>query len=165
MRSREVIPPEANRPGPRLRPKRHGAALIRRASVCSPDNPDLVVAKVNRFGFVGRSFKQRVHILVSRLKCSGNHKALLSAKLNQMRPDGEPHNSGGFAFAADFVNARDELAKRQGFLPAIRFHAPKCKSGNRAGAMGCSPHIRPGESKCFPCGVRFRSARLIQHFS
>ena len=36
--------------------------MIRRASVCFPDDPGVVVAKASRFGFVGRSFKQGVHI-------------------------------------------------------------------------------------------------------
>jgi len=30
---------------------------------CFPGDPVIIVAKVNRFGFVGRSFKQSVHIL------------------------------------------------------------------------------------------------------
>jgi len=34
-----------------------GAALIQREWVCVPDDPGVVVAKVNRFGFVGRGFK------------------------------------------------------------------------------------------------------------
>jgi hypothetical protein len=61
MCSFEVTAPEANRPGSRLQPKRHGAASIQRDSVCIPGGSDVVVAKVNRFGFVGRSFKQNVH--------------------------------------------------------------------------------------------------------
>jgi hypothetical protein len=100
------------------------------------------VAKVNRFDFVGRSFKQSVYIFAPGLKSSRNHKVLLSAKLNQVRLVGESHNPSGFAFAADVVNARDEFTKRQGFLPAIGFHGLKCKPGNRAGAMGCSPYVR-----------------------
>ncbi len=47
---------------------------------------------------------------------------------------------------------RDELTQFQGFLPAIRFHALKYKSGNRAGAMGCSPYARLDESSpAFDC--------------
>ena len=83
--------------------------MIRRASVCFPDDPDIVGAKVNRFGFVGRSFEQSVHIFAPGLKSSRNHKALLSAKLNQVRLDGEPHNPSGLALAVGVVNARDEL--------------------------------------------------------
>jgi hypothetical protein len=51
-----------------------------------------------------------------------NHKAMLSAKLNPVRLDSEPHNPAGLAFSADVVNARDEFTERQGFLPAIGFH-------------------------------------------
>ena len=71
-----------------------------------------------------------------------NHKASLSSKLNQACIDGEPHNPFGFLSAAGVVNGHDELTKRQVFLPAIGFHGLKCKSGNRADAMGCLPHMR-----------------------
>ena len=64
MRSFEVIMPEANRSGSRLQPKRRGAALIQGDSVCFSGGPGVVVAKVNRFGFVGRGFKQSVHIFL-----------------------------------------------------------------------------------------------------
>jgi hypothetical protein len=62
MRSFEVIASGVNRSEGRLRPTRPATALIRRPSVCSPDDPDVVVAKVSRFGFGGRSFEQSVHI-------------------------------------------------------------------------------------------------------
>jgi hypothetical protein len=122
MRSHEIITPEANRPGSGLQPTQLEAALIRRATVCFPDDPDVVVARVNRFGFVGRSFKQSVHIFAPGLKSSSNHKAFWSLKLNQLRLDGEPHNPSGLMFATGVVNACDELPKRQGFLPALGFH-------------------------------------------
>ena len=96
--------------------------MIRRASICFPDDPDVVGAKVNRFGFVGRSFEQSVHIFAPGLKSSRNHKALLSAKLNQVRLDGEPHNPSGLVFAVGVVNARDELTKRQRLLLVIDLH-------------------------------------------
>jgi hypothetical protein len=79
MRSFEVIPPEANRPGSRLQPKRRGAALIQKDSECVPSDPDAVVAKVNPFGFAGRGFKQSIHIFAPGVEFSGNYKALLSA--------------------------------------------------------------------------------------
>jgi len=66
----------------------------------------------------------------------------MSLKLNLVRIDGEPHNPPGFLSAAGVVNGHDELTKRQATLPAIGFHGPKYKPGNRAGAMGCSPHMR-----------------------
>jgi hypothetical protein len=141
MRSFEVITSGVNRSDGRLQPTL-GAALMRRAFVCYPDDSDVVVAKVNRFGFAGRRFKQSVHIFAPGLKSSRNHNALLSAKLNQVNLDGKPQNPSGLAFAADAVNARDPFTKGQGFLPAIGFHGLKCKPGNHAGAMGCSPHLR-----------------------
>jgi hypothetical protein len=62
MRSFEVITSGVNRSDGCLQPTQLGAALIRRASVCFPDDPGVVGAKASRFGFVGRSFKQSVHI-------------------------------------------------------------------------------------------------------
>ena len=106
MRTFEVITPEANRPGSRLQPKRHGAASIQKELVCISGNLDVVVAKVNRFGFVGRVFKRSVHVFAPGLNSSSNHKALSSAKLNQVRLDGELHNPPGFAFAADVVRGK-----------------------------------------------------------
>jgi hypothetical protein len=55
------------------------------------------------------------------LKHSGNHKAVLSAKLDQVRLDGAPHNSPGFALAATVINARDEFTECQGFLRQLLF--------------------------------------------
>jgi hypothetical protein len=57
------------------------------------------------------------------LKSSRNHNALLSAKLNQVRLDGDLNNLAGFAVAADVVNAGDEFTKRPGYLRGIVFHA------------------------------------------
>jgi len=57
MRSHDVITPEFN-PSSRLQPDRRGAAFIRWTS----DDADGGVAKGSRFDFVGRSFKQSVHI-------------------------------------------------------------------------------------------------------
>jgi len=48
---------------------------------------------------------------------------------------------------------RDELTKFQDFLPAIRFHVLKYKWGNRAGAIGCSPHARLDESSLRQVGM------------
>ena len=123
MCSFEVITSGVNRSDGCLQPTPLGAALIRRASVRFPDDPDVVGAKVNRFGFVGRSFEQSVHIFAPGLKSSRNHKALWSAKLNQVRLDGEPHNPSGLVFAVGVVNARDELTKRQRLLLVIDLHA------------------------------------------
>jgi hypothetical protein len=68
-------------------------------------------------------FKQGVHIFSVGLKPSGNHKAPLPAKFDQVRLDGEMDNSPGLAFAPDIIDTRDEFAERQRFLPAITFHA------------------------------------------
>jgi hypothetical protein len=138
MHSREIITPEANRSDSCPLPKRHGAAWIQRDSDCIP----VVAAKVHDFRLVGWSFEQSVHIFAPGLKSSSNHKALLAAKFNQARLDGEPHNPFGLLSAKGVVSARDEFPKRQGFLPAIGFHCLKYRPGNRAGAMGCSPHVR-----------------------
>jgi hypothetical protein len=43
----------------------HGAGVIWKASVCFPDDLDIVVAKANRFSFVGWSFKLSVHRLAN----------------------------------------------------------------------------------------------------
>ena len=87
-------------------------------------------------------FKLGVHIFFLELKRSRNHKALLSAKFNQVRLDGEPHKSPALVFAAAFINARDEFTKGEGLLPAIDSHGLNCKPGNGADAMGCLPHAR-----------------------
>jgi hypothetical protein len=71
---------------------------------------------------------------------SGKHEAVLSPKLNLMCVDGEPHKSTGPAFTPGVVRSGDELAKRQWFLAIIRFHRLKYRLGERAAAMGCSPH-------------------------
>jgi hypothetical protein len=61
------------------------------------------------------------------LNSSRNHNALLSAKLNQVRLDGELHNLAAFAFATDIVNARHEFTKGPGYLRKSCFHDPKSK--------------------------------------
>jgi len=133
--SHEIIASEVNCSGSRLQPKRHGAALIQKVSVFFVGDPDVIVAKVNRFGLVGRRFKVRVHIFVPGLKSSRNHKALLSAKLNQVRLDGEPHNPSGLVFAVGVVNTHDELTKRQRLLLVIDLHGIR---------IGRKPHGRYG---------------------
>jgi len=135
MHSFEVITPEANCPRSRLQPKRHGAALIQKVSVFFVGDPDVVVAKVNRFSFVGRSFKQSVHIFAPGLKSSRNYKAIVASKLNQARLDGEPHNPSGLVFAVGVVNTHDELTKRQRLLLVIDLHGIR---------IGRKPHGRYG---------------------
>jgi hypothetical protein len=123
MRSFEVIKSEVNRLGCRLQPTQHGAALIQGDSACFPGVPGVVVAKVNRFGLVGMSFKERVHGIANLIESPlRNHKALLAAKLNQVRLDDEPHNPPGLVFAVSVVNACDQLAKRQRLLLMVDFH-------------------------------------------
>jgi len=107
MRPFEFMTPEADRPGSRLQPERRGAALIKEASVFFPDN---------------RSRKQGVHDFDSGFDPSSNHNALWSAKLNQVRLDGEPHDSFALAPAAAVIDARDEFAECQGFFPALILH-------------------------------------------
>ena len=98
MRSFKVILPEANRPGPRLQPKRRGAASIQEDSECIPSDPGVGVAKINPFSFAGRGCKQGVHIFVFRLKFSRHHKAPLSVEFNGVRHDGRSHIFSGPAF-------------------------------------------------------------------
>jgi hypothetical protein len=149
MRSFEAITSGVNRSDGRRQPTQQGAALIRRAAVCFPDDPDVVVAKVNRFGFVGRSFKQSVHSFAPGLKSSRNHKALLAAKLNQVRLDGEPHNPSGLVFAVGVVNARDELTKRQWLLLVIDLHGVNIGQETARARWGVSLRgISPPENRC-----------------
>jgi hypothetical protein len=63
MRSFDVIISGVNRSDNRFQPAQPGAALMPGGLACFPGDPVIIVAKVNRFGFVGRSFKQSVHIL------------------------------------------------------------------------------------------------------
>src|SRR5208283_2807505 len=143
MCSHKSIPPGVNPSDDHLQPTRPGAALLRRGSVRFPGGPDIVAAKVNHFGFAGRSCKQSVHRIAN---WSGtplrNHKAIASSKLNQVCVHGEPYNSSGPLFAPSVVRGHDELTKRQGSFPAIGLHGLKCKPERRAGDMGCSPHGR-----------------------
>lgn len=67
-------------------------------------------------------------------------------KRDPVRIDGEPHNPFGLLSAAGAVNARDELAQRQKFLPVIGFHRRKYRPGARAPAIRCFPHARLDES-------------------
>jgi len=149
MRSHEIIASEVNCSGSRLQPKWHGAALIQKVSVFFVGDPDVIVAKVNRFGLVGRRFKVRVHIFVPGLKSSRNHKALLSAKLNQVRLDGEPRDPSGLVFAVGVVNARDELTKLQWLLLVIDHHGMRIGRETARALWGVSLWgIYPPENRC-----------------
>jgi hypothetical protein len=64
MPSFEGIAPAVKHSGGRLQPTQLGAALIRGASVYFPDDSDVVLAKINRFGLASRCFKQCVHTLL-----------------------------------------------------------------------------------------------------
>jgi hypothetical protein len=127
MRPFKFMTPEADRPGSRLQPERRGAALIKGASIFFPDN---------------RGRKQGVHDFDSGLDPSSNHKTLLSAKLDQVRLDGEPHESSGLVppcGTAAVIDARDEFAECQVFFPAVIFHVLKYKSPNRQMPWGVLP--------------------------
>jgi hypothetical protein len=117
-----------------------GVALIRMASVCFPDDPVVVMAKVNRFGFVGRSFKQSIHQIANLIETPlGKLEALWSSKLDQPCVDGEPHKSSGPAFAPGGVRRGNEFTKRQGFLPAIGFHGVKYRPETGRALWGVHP--------------------------
>ena len=63
MRSFDVIISGVNRSDNRFQPAQTEAASIPGGLARFPGDPDIIVAKVNRFSFAGRSFKQSVHIL------------------------------------------------------------------------------------------------------
>ena len=54
--------------------------------------------------------------------CSRNDKELVSSKCNNVRIDGEPHNTLRPAFAAGAVNGHDEITERQCLLLVIGFY-------------------------------------------
>ena len=95
----------------------------------------------------------------------GKDETLLSSKLDHVCVDGEPYKSTGPAFTPSVVRSGDELAKRQGLLPAIRFHRLKYRPDGHAAAMGYSPHLWFCEAKCLPRGICCRSFRLIQQLA
>jgi hypothetical protein len=128
-----------NRADCRFQPKQFGATLVQRASVWISADLTLVVPQLVHFDFLGWSFKQNVHLLTAELKVSANHETLWSAKLDQARFDGEPHNPTGSALAPSVKDERDQFPERQWFLLAIGFHGLNSKPGNGAGDMGCSP--------------------------
>jgi len=132
----QVSMPEADRPGSGLYPERHGAAFVRRASVCLPDDLNSVVMKVNRFGFVGTRITGSVHRIVKLVEPPlKSHEASLSAKLKRVYVDGKPHNSSGPSLTPGMVGSHDEFPKCQGLVPAAGFHDRKSKPRNRAGAL------------------------------
>jgi hypothetical protein len=85
------------------------------------------------------------------LKFSGNHNAVLSAKLDQLRLDGNLHNPASFALAADVVNACDEFTKRPGLFRGISFHELKRRLEDRIDVMGCLPHRSECARTVFLC--------------
>jgi hypothetical protein len=123
MRSFEVITSGVSRPAGRLHP--------------TQDDPDVVAPKVNRFGFLGRSFKHSVHLIVNLIETSpGKLEAQWSLKLDQLCVDGEPHNSSGPTLAPSVVRRGDEPTKGQGFLPAIGLHNLKILGWQPGGRYG-----------------------------
>jgi len=75
----------------------------------------------------------------------GKDEALMSSKLDQVGVDGEPHKTIGPVFIPNVVRSGDELAKRQSFFPAIRFHSRKYRPGDHAPAIRCFTHAGCGE--------------------
>ena len=75
----------------------------------------------------------------------GKDEALMSSKLDQVGINGEPHKSTGPVFTPNVVRSGDELAKRQSFFPAIRFHSLKYRPEDRAPAIRCFTHAGFGE--------------------
>ena len=116
---------------------------VRSRSSRFPDDPDIVVANANRFGFVGRSFKERVHRIANLIETSlRNHKAIVSSKLNEVRLDGESHKPSGLVFAVGVGNARDEFTKRQRLLLVIDLHGKRMGRETARALWGVSPNSR-----------------------
>ena len=77
---------------------------------------------------------------------------LWSAKLNQMRLEGEPHNPACLVFAVSVVNARDKPAQRQHFLLVIGLHDMSIGRETAWALWGVSPipdliKIQPGHGR------------------
>jgi hypothetical protein len=104
---------------------------------------------VQPFRFLGRSFKQSVHIFAPGLKSSRNHQRLRAAKFNQVRLEGEPHNPSGLVFAVGVVNARDELTQRQRLLLVIDLHGLNIGQETARALWGVTLWgISPPENRC-----------------
>jgi len=107
---------------------------------CFLEDPDVVMAKVNHFAFLGRGFKHSVHEIVNLIETSfGKLGALWVSKLDQMRVDGEPHNPSGPSFTPGSVRGGDETTQRQGLFPAIGFHGLKYKPETVPALWGVHP--------------------------
>ena len=149
MRSFDVIISGVNRSEGRLPPTQLGAALIPGDSACFPGDPGIILATFNRFGFVGRSFKQSVYIFAPGLKSSRNHKALWAAKFNQVRLEGKPHHPSGLVFVVGVVNTRDELPQRQRLLLVIDLHGLNIGQETARALWGVTPPENRRQDGCF----------------
>jgi len=69
----------------------------------------------------------------------GRYHAVLSAKFNDVRLDGELHNFTGIALVADVVNAGNEFTECPGFLCGFVFHIPKPKGEVARTSWGVYP--------------------------
>jgi hypothetical protein len=69
----------------------------------------------------------------------GKREPLLSPKLARMCVDGRPHKSTGPASTPSVVRGGNSLARRQGLLPAIRFHDLKYNLGTTLLPYGVHP--------------------------
>lgn len=127
-----------------------------------PGDPGVVVAKARRFGLVGRSFKERVHRIADLREIPlRNHKALLAAKLNQVRLDDEPHHPSGLVFTVGVVNARDELTKRQRLLLVIDLHGMRIGRETARALWGVYPIYDVCESDVL-CARQMRSNEWLE---
>jgi hypothetical protein len=90
----------------------------------------------------------------------GKPETLRPPKPDQMRVNGETNRSTDPAFTPGVVRGGDELAKRQGLLPKIRFHNLKCKPAELATAIRCSTHAGLYESSPHKC-LGWRSANWM----
>lgn len=145
MRAFEVIPSETNRPRSRLQPKRRGAALIQKDSEYIPGDPDVVAAKVNRFGFAGWSFKRSVHIFVPGMGFSRNCMALLSASPRLVVFETPKPIRAAVAKEVGVKNPAEKTAVRpnQKLKSANRLHSHR-------NGIRFHPHNRPGQGRRLP---------------
>src|ERR1043166_7844527 len=106
MRALEGVTPGVNRANGSLEPTQPGAALIRMGSVGFPEDAEVVAAKADGFGFVGQSFKKRVHFHGTRIsgptvchyggfpRCWEPPVPESGFLRNQTDPQGETHQAG-----------------------------------------------------------------------
>src|SRR5580658_2383173 len=70
----------------------------------------------------GKFVEQSIPVGLVGAKFSRKYEALLAAKLDHVRLDGELNVTFGTAFSPSAVSTRHEFTKRQRLFPGLRFH-------------------------------------------